>query len=143
MQFGKNCTEFLQVGGCCLEIYSSKFLPHLFHFTLIWTFDILLTESIRHYQTSTILITQVHPFNEWISDRTNIQTKNNKKTWNLDEEFFIRMFAWEKIKRKSERMHYYMVKKHKSLKVKLHLAFRFRLFYPSFFPPFLFYLTYV
>ena len=112
-------------------------------FSLLSTFRIYKTLPDKHNFNHTDNPLTTNPFHAWISDKTNIQTKNNKKTWNLDEEFFIRMFAWEKIKRKSERMHYYMVKKHKSLKVKLHLAFRFRLFYPSFFPPFLFYLTYV
>ena len=47
--------------GYCLEIYC--FLSHLFHFTVTWTFDFLLNKykSIRRHQTSTILITQIHP----------------------------------------------------------------------------------
>ena len=52
--------EFLQ--GCCLEIYSYTLLFHFFHFTVTWTLDFLLNKHkyIKRYQTSTILITQVH-----------------------------------------------------------------------------------
>ena len=56
-------TNYRVLQECCLEIYIYTLLSRLFHFTATWTLDFLLNKhkSIRRHQTSTILITQIHP----------------------------------------------------------------------------------